>query len=122
MADRTRIALEWLGVLALALVFTIVPGGGRTLDVLLAVLSIAFFVAIGMLGYRLYREHSFTLEALDERQRMVLYACVGGPFLVFAASERLFDWGGGGVILWIALLGLCSYGLYWVWVSSRDYA
>ena len=41
---------------------------------------------------------------------------------MFAAAERLFDWGGGGVVIWIALLGLCSYGVFWVWMSSRDYA
>ena len=34
----------------------------------------------------------------------------------------MFDWDGGGVVIWIGLLGLCSYGIFWVWQSSRDYA
>ena len=122
MSDRLRVALEFLAILLVALVFTVAPGGGSTLQVLLAILSIAFFTAIALLGYRLYRENSFTLESLSDAQRGVLYASVGGAFLVFAAAERLFDWGGGGVVLWIALLGLCSYGVFWVWQSSRDYA
>jgi len=122
MSDRLRVSLEFVGVLLIALVFTVAPGGGSTLNVMLAILSIAFFVAIALLGYRLYRENSFTLDALTDTQRGVLYSSVGGAFLVFAASERLFDWGGGGVVIWIALLGLCSYGVFWVYVSSRDYA
>ena len=122
MSDRVRVGLEFLAVLAIALVFTVTPGGGSTLNVMLAILSIAFFVAIATLGYRLYRENSFTLESLTDTQRGVLYASVGGAFLVFAAAERLFDWGGGGVVIWIALLGLCSYGVFWVYMSSRDYA
>ena len=122
MSERLRIGLEFLAVLAIALLFTIAPGGGSTLNVIVATLSIGFFVAIALLGYRLYREHSFTLEALTDLQRGVLYGAVGGAFLVFAAAERMFDWGGGGVVIWIALLGLCSYGVFWVWMSSRDYA
>src|SRR5687767_12713192 len=122
MSDRVRITLEVLAILLVALVFTVAPGGGSTLNVILAILSIAFFVAIALLGYRLYRENSFFIESLSDTQRVVLYTAVGGAFLTFAAAERLFDWGGGGVLLWIALLGLCSYGVFWVWMSSRDYA
>ena len=122
MSDRTRLTLEVLVILLIALVFTAAPGGDSTLQVILAILSIGFFVAIALLGYRLYRENTFTIESLTDVQRAVLYSCVGGAFLVFAAAERMFDWGGGGVVIWIALLGLCSYGIFWVWQSSRDYA
>ena len=122
MSDRTRVTLEVLAILLIALVFTAAPGGDSTLQVILATLSIGFFVAIALLGYRLYRENTFTLQGLTDAQRGVLYSSVGGAFLVFAAAERMFDWGGGGVVIWIALLGLCSYGIFWVWQSSRDYA
>jgi TRAP-type C4-dicarboxylate transport system permease small subunit len=122
MSDRTRITLEFLAILLIALVFTAAPGGDSTLQVILAILSIGFFVAIALFGYRLYRENTFTLDSLTDVQRGVLYSCIGGAFLVFAAAERMFDWGGGGVVIWIALLGLCSYGIFWVWQSSRDYA
>jgi TRAP-type C4-dicarboxylate transport system permease small subunit len=122
MSDRSRVTLEVLAVLLIALLFTAAPGGDSTLKVILAILSIGFFVAIALLGYRLYRENRFTLDSLTDLQRGVLYSCVGGAFLVFAAAERMFDWGGGGIVIWIALLGLCSYGIFWVWQSSRDYA
>src|SRR5688500_13948686 len=122
MSDRVRVSLEFLGILLIALVFTVAPRGDSVLNVILAILSIAFFVAIALLGFRLYRENRFTLDSLTDTQRTVLYASVGGAFLVFAASERLFKVGGGGIVIWIAMLGLCSYGVYWVWMSSRDYA
>jgi Kef-type K+ transport system membrane component KefB len=122
MSDRVRVTLEVIAILLVALLFTVAPGGDSTLQVILATLSIAFFVAIALLGYRLYRENTFFLESLTDAQRVILYSCVGGAFLTFAAAERLFDWGGGGILLWIGLLGLCSYGVFWVWQSSRDYA
>ncbi len=122
MSDRIRLTLEVIAILLVALLFTVAPGGGSTLNVILAILSIAFFVAIALLGYRLYRENGFFLDSLSDMQRGVLYTSVGGAFLTFAAAERLFDWGGGGILLWIGLLGLCSYGVFWVWMSSRDYA
>ena len=122
MSDRTRVTLEFLVVLGIALLFTAAPGGDSTLQVILAILSIGFFVAIALFGYRLYRENKFMVDSLTDLQRGVLYSCVGGAFLVFAAAERMFDWGGGGVVIWIGLLGLCSYGIFWVWQSSRDYA
>ena len=122
MSDRTRVTLEFLAILLIALLLTAAPGGDSTLQVILAILSIGFFVAIALFGYRLYRENKFMVDSLTDLQRGVLYSCVGGAFLVFAAAERMFDWGGGGVVIWIALLGLCSYGIFWVWQSSRDYA
>jgi hypothetical protein len=37
------------------------------------------------------------------------------------ATDRLFDAGGAGIVGWFALLGLCSYGMYWVWTQYRSY-
>lgn len=108
-----------VGVVALA--FFAIPGGGNTLDVIVTALTIAFFVAIALFGYRLYREQQFRLESLDDRTRLVLYASVALAFLTFAASRRLFDAGGGGVLAWLALLGVCSYGVYWVYARYRSY-
>src|SRR5918998_5780345 len=94
-----------LAIIALvALGITVLPGGGPTLDVVLTLITVGFFAAIALLGYRLYREHHFTLDSLEPRQRLILYASVGLAFLTFAASQRLFDEGGVGVLGWLALL------------------
>ena len=114
--------LRNLGIVALiAAVFWALPGGGSALDVLLTLLSIAFFVAIAFLGVRLYREYHFTIDALEERARLVLYASIGLAFLTFAATRRLFDEGGVGAIAGLALLGAASYGVYWVYRQSQQY-
>ena len=115
--------LLWkFGVVALiALVLTGLPGGDNALSFLLAALSIAFFVAIAALGYRLFLQFRMELEGLPERNRAVLYGSIGLAFLTFCATSRLFDVGGAGAVIWIALLAACSYGVYWVWTQYRAY-
>ncbi len=104
-----------------ALVIFLLPGGGRALNVLLTLLSIAFFAFVAMLGYRLYREHRFTLESLGDRLRLVLYGSMGLAVVTFAATARLFHSGLIGLLAWVALLGLCSYGIFWVYSRYRRY-
>ena len=108
-------------VMLVALALTAMPGGGQTLDVAMTLLSVLFFAAIALFGYRLYRENQFALDSLSDRQRLVLYGAIGGAFLTFTATPRLFDEGGLGVLMWLALLGLFSYGVMWVWLSARRY-
>ena len=108
------------GVVALvALAIVVLPGGGAALNVALTLLTVAFFMAIAFFGFRLYRENQFTLDALEPRQRGVLYGAVGLAFLVFTATSLLFAAGLAGVLVWLALLGACSYGVFWVLVRSR---
>lgn len=111
-----------LGVVALvALVLVVLPGGGAALDVVIAVLTIAFFVAIAFFGYRLFRQYRFELDSLTDNQRLVLYASLGAALVTFTATSRLFGAGGLGVLAWFALLGAASYGMYWVWQRYRTY-
>ena len=116
-----KTALNFAIIALVALAITALPGGGPTVDVVFTLITIAFFAAIAMLGYRLYREHHFTLDSLESRQRLVLYASVGLAFLTFTATQRLFDEGGAGVLVWIALLCLASDGVFWVFMQSRRY-
>jgi ABC-type transport system involved in cytochrome c biogenesis permease subunit len=119
---RTRQALNFVVLLLVALGFAALPGGNATLNVLLTLLGIVFFTVIALLGYRLYREHRFTLESLEDRERLVLYASVALAFLTFVASRRLFNASGGlGVLVFLALLALASYGVFWVFQRSRRY-
>jgi hypothetical protein len=116
-----RTARNWAIIALVALAIVALPGGGPTLNVVMTLLSIAFFAAIALFGYRLYHEHRFTLDALTDRQRFVLYASLGVAMLNFTATSRLFNQGGVGVLIWLSLLGLCSYGVMWVYVSYRRY-
>ena len=111
-----------LGVVMLvALVIVVLPGGGNVLEVLLTLLSIIFLAAIAFLGYRLFRQYRFDIETLEPNVRLTMYGSVGLAILTFVATNRLFDAGGLGVLLWFALLALCSYGLYWTWTRYRSY-
>lgn len=111
-----------IGVVALvALALEVLPGGGNALDVVLTVLTIAFFGAIVFLVYRLYRQYHFELETLDSTLRGALYGSLGLAVITFTATNRLFDAGGAWVLLWFVLLGLASYGLFWTWNRYRRY-
>ena len=106
-------------VMLVALVIVVLPGGGNALEVILMLLSIAFLAAIAFLGYRLYRQYSFDIETLEPNVRLALYASIGLAVITFVGTNRLFDAGGLGVLVWFALLALCSYGLYWTWTKYR---
>jgi hypothetical protein len=116
-----KLALYWAIIALIALAIVALPGGGPVLNVVLTLLSMAFFVGIALFAYRLYHEQRFTIDALTDRQRFVLYASIGVAMLNFTATSRLFDAGGAGVLLWLILLGVCSYGVMWVYVSYRRY-
>jgi hypothetical protein len=116
-----RRALSFGVVALIALLFTVAPGGSATLGLILTLLAVAFFTAIGFLGYRLYREHHYTLDSLPSVDRAVLYGSVGLAFLAFAGARRLFDQGGVFVLVWIMLLAAASYGVFWVWRRHQQY-
>jgi hypothetical protein len=114
-----RMAVNIAIVLLVALGFAVLPGGQSTLDVVLTLLTIVFFTVIALLGYRLFREHRFTIDSLEPVQRAVLYSSIGLAILTFTASPRLLE--GVGILVWLALLGLASYGVYWVFQRYRTY-
>jgi hypothetical protein len=110
------------GVIALiALGLVVLPGGGNALDVVLTLLTIAFFAAIGLLVYRLFRQYRIDIDSLDDVVRFALYGSLGVALLTFTATDRLFDAGGAGILVWFGLLALASYGLFWAWTRYRRY-
>jgi Kef-type K+ transport system membrane component KefB len=121
VSERLKFVRNLAIVALIALAFTAAPGGDSSLAFILTLLTILFFAAIAFLGYRLYREYNFTLESLDQRSRLVLYGSIGLAFFAFAATARLFDAGLAGAMGWLALLGLASYGVFWVYQRSQRY-
>jgi drug/metabolite transporter (DMT)-like permease len=115
--------LAWkFGVIALvALALVVLPGGGNALDVVLTALTIVFFAAIALLVARLYRQYRLDIESLDANIRLALYGSLAIAVLTFTGTDRLFNAGGGGVLVWFALLALASYGLFWAWTRYRRY-
>ena len=116
-----RMARNWAIIALIALAIVVLPGGGPALNIVMTLLSIAFFAGIALFGYRMWHEQRFTLDSLSDRQRFVLYASGGVALLNFTATSRLFEAGGLGVLVWLMLLGICSYGVMWVFISYRSY-
>ncbi len=115
--------LAWkFGVIALiALLLVVLPGGGNALDVVLTALTIVFFASIALLVARLYRQYRLDIETLEPNVRLALYGSLAIAVLTFTGTDRLFNTGGAGVLLWFALLGLAAYGLFWGWTRYRRY-
>jgi hypothetical protein len=108
-------------ILVLAAAVAFVPGGGSTADVIGGVLSTLILVALVLFVARLYREHRLDIDGLGDRWRALLYGAIGVVVLAMAARQRLSDIGGGGTLLWVALLAAASYSVYLVWRHYREY-
>jgi drug/metabolite transporter (DMT)-like permease len=117
------VQLAWkFGIVALvALLLVVLPGGGNALDVVLTLLTIVFFASIALLVARLYRQYRLDIESLDPNVRLALYGSLAIALLTFTGTDRLFNTGGAGVLIWFALLALASYGLFWAWTRYRRY-
>jgi drug/metabolite transporter (DMT)-like permease len=117
------VELAWkFGVIALvALLLVVLPGGGNALDVLLTALTIVFFASIALLVARLYRQYRLDIESLEQNVRLALYGSLAIAVLTFTGTDRLFNAGGAGVLVWFALLAVASYGLFWAWTRYRRY-
>jgi hypothetical protein len=110
------------GIVALvALALVALPGGGSALDVVLSALTIVFFASIALLVARMYRQYRLDIDSLHMNIKLALYGSLAIVALTFLATDRLFDAGGAGVLLWFALLALASYALFWAWTRYRRY-
>jgi hypothetical protein len=108
-------------ILAITLVVWLVPGGdeaGRTIDNLLGII---FIGGLLFFGYRMYMENRETIFGLGERQRGILYASVALAAIALVATERMWDSGGLGAVLWLAFISAAVYGLFFVWRAYREY-
>ena len=110
---KTARNIAIIGLIAAAVV--VIPGGGPAVNVILTVIGVAFFAAIALVGYRLYMENRFLLDSLPTRDRAILYVSIALALLGFAGASR---W---GVLVFIALLALASYGVFWVIMQQRRY-
>jgi hypothetical protein len=119
--DRGTHIRNVLIVIALALVVWLVPGGDEAGITISNLLSIIFVSGILFLGYRLYMENRETIFGLEERQRGILYAGLALIAITLVATSRMWDAGGLGAVVWLALMGAGIYAIYGVWRAYRTY-
>jgi hypothetical protein len=108
-------------VIVLALIVWRVPGGARAGDTVSNILSIVFVGGLLFFGYRLYMEHRDTIFGLEERQRGILYAGLALIAITLVATRRMWNDGGIGAVVWLALIGAGAYAVYGVWRAYREY-
>ena len=108
-------------IVLLAVVVWQVPGGDRAGSTIANIISIIFVGGLLFFGYRLYMENRETIFGLEERQRGVLYAAAALIGITLVATRRMWDAGGPGAIVWMALIGVGVYALVGVWRAYREY-
>ena len=62
-----------------------------------------------------------TLFGLEERQRGLLYGALALVAFALVATSRMWDAGGLGALLWLAMLGAAGWALYSVWRAYQTY-
>jgi hypothetical protein len=120
MSRGTRTAADVAIILLLALGVAFLPGGGNAAQAAIAVLTMAFLVAIGVAGRQLYRENQLEVSSLGDRERWMLYGGIGLLVLMVAGADSLLDTA-GGTLLWIALIALGLIVVARVWIEAHRY-
>ncbi|HTA34349.1 MAG TPA: hypothetical protein VK721_13090 [Solirubrobacteraceae bacterium] len=122
-------------ILVIAAAVYFIPGGGRVASTFEAVVWVAFGVAIGYLGLRMYREHHMTLYGLGDRYRGLLYGAVVLAVFLYMVRSRMWyalqvrggelvqvhRWSGLGEFVWFVLAALVVYSLVAVYRHARSY-
>jgi hypothetical protein len=119
--DRAKHIRNILIIVALALVVWLVPGGGTGSSTINNVLTIILTAGLLFFGYRLYMEHRATIFGLGDNQRAILYGSAAVATVALLGTNKLWDQGGLGALLWFALLSLAGWGIYRVWRAYSEY-
>jgi hypothetical protein len=118
--DRLKTARNVAIVALVAAAVYLLPGGGRAANTVVAVIYVAFGVAIGYIGLRMYREYRVSIHSLGDRYRGLLYGAVAVAYLLVMARERMWQTGFGELI-WFVVLGAIVYSLVAVVRRWRAY-
>ena len=119
--DRAKNIRNILIIIGLALIVWLVPGGGSGSWTIYNLLTIILTAGLLFFGYRLYMEHRATIFGLGDNQRALLYGCVAVATIALLATNRLWNEGGLGALVWFALLSLAGWGIYRVWRAYSEY-
>lgn len=119
--DRNKLLRNFAILIVLAVAAWQLPGGGTATVTINSILGLLFAGGLVFFGYRMYMEHRSSLFMLEDRVRAVLYGSIGLLALALIGTRRLWDEGGLGVLIWLALIGAGVYGCVTVFRTSREY-
>jgi surface polysaccharide O-acyltransferase-like enzyme len=110
-----------IGIIALiALVVAFAPGGGQGADLVGKTLNAVFIVMTALIVGMLYRQYRGEIFGLGDQWRFALYAAVGLAIVTVSITGRMWSTG-AGVLVWLVVVGACSYTLYVIWQRYRSY-
>jgi hypothetical protein len=116
-----KVARNVVIVLALAAVVVYAPGGGTASQVVIQAVSIIFLGVIAWFASIMYRQHRVALYSLGDGRRAGLYAAVAIAVVTLTATTRLWNAGGGGVLVWLVLVGGAAYTMIAILWAARSY-
>jgi hypothetical protein len=108
VSDSLKTARNVAIVVLIAAAVYFLPSGGQAAHTFEALLYVAFGVAIGYLGLRLYRETRVTVHGLGDRYRGLLYGSIALALLLWVSRTRMWHTG-VGELLWFVLAGGIVY-------------
>jgi surface polysaccharide O-acyltransferase-like enzyme len=108
-------------VVLIALVVAFAPGGGQGADLVARTLNAAFIVLTALIVGMLYRQYRGEIFGLGDQWRFALYAAVGLAIVTISITGRMWATGAGALV-WVGIIGACSYTLYVIWQRYRSYA
>jgi hypothetical protein len=121
MSDRTKNLRNTAIILLLAVAVWKLPGGGTAAATVSNIFSILFLGGMFFFGYRTYMERRETLHGLEDRQRGLLYGAFALIAFALVATHRMWNAGGLGGLVWLAMLGAGAWAMYSVWRAYRAY-
>ena len=119
--SRMNPTVRGLGIVALIAVVVVVLQLQATLNALALILRIAFFIALAIVLYLLWRDGlRWEIETWGSRARWVFY----GSVLVIVVDLGVFFWFGAsglGAVAFLLTLGICGYAMFRIWRDQRSY-
>ena len=118
-ADMNPTLRGFLIILAIVLA-VILLNQQTTLVSLLILARIAFFIAIAVFVYMLWRERRSDISTWSPRARFGFY---GGALLIVAALGMFFWYGisGRNALAFFLILGLSAFSMFRVWRDQHTY-
>lgn len=118
-ADMNPTVRGFLIIIAIALV-VVVLNLETTLFSLQVLASIAFFIAVAVFVFFLWRERRSDIETWPARARFAFY---GGALLIVTALGLFFWYGisGRNALAFFLILGLSGFSMFRVWREQHTY-
>ena len=119
--SRMNPTVRGLLIVALIALVVVVLQLQATLSALALILRIAFFIAIAVVLYLLWRDRMrWEIETWGSRARWVFY----GSVLLIVVDLAVFFWFGAsgiGAVAFLLTLGICGYAMFRTWRDQRSY-